>query len=379
MFAFLCQKNGCKDIMKKLLYNFIFIFLIAAAAVLTVINIIPYINYFAGQGVINIGLGLLSFFGGAVVISFLTVFLHEIGHILIAKFAGFKVVSFRIFNRETIYHNGEKIQKKIKNNFSYGSCELISVKEKNLKSRFIAVTAGGLFMSLLVFAAFLLLNVLLDNINPYIYAALSTGILISLYVFISSLLPAEIKGTHTDGAVIYGLTKNKDYAAVLMALLKIQTALYKGKTPSEIDRELYFNVPLLSDDHISMLSLYSLRQMYYLDSGDYEKAAQTNNRILHFADVMSMEEFNGLQLSMIFDMIKANDYKKADAAMKLLENENLDNITALRIKAYYCYYVSGDREKAKEYAIRAKADSGTALSGIIKMEHKLIDGLQGNF
>lgn len=361
--------------MKKFIYNALFIFLILAAAVLSVINIIPYMEYFNDKDAITIGLAALCFFGGGVAASFIAVFMHEAGHILIAFIAGFKVAAFRIFNRETIYHNGEKIKRKINSSYSYGSCELISLKEEKLKGRFMAVTAGGLFMSLAVFASFLLVNVLLVGINPFVYAALSPGLIISLYVFLSSLIPAEIRGTHTDGAVIYGLTKNRDYAAVLLSLLKIQTALYKGKTPCEIDRDLYFNVPLLSDDHVSMLSLYSLRQMYYLDGGDYVKAADTNKRLLHFADVMSIEELNALQLSMAFDMIISKDYLKAEAVIKLIENEINDDITVCRIKAYFFYFVKEDKEKAAEFAAKAKSYNSGALDGIIKMEHKLVDKL----
>jgi hypothetical protein len=362
--------------MKKFLYNVTFILLIAAAAALTLLDFMPYGEYFLKQDALNIGLGVLCFVGGSLIASFLSVFLHETGHIIVGLFAGFKVISFRIFNRETIYENGEKVRRKIKNNFSYGSCELINTKDEKLRKRFIAVTAGGLFMSLLVFAAYLTLNVVLSDINPYIYAGLAPGLIISLYVFLSCLIPAEIKGTHTDGGVIYGLTKNRDYALVLMALLKIQSELYKGKTPSEIDRGLYFNVPVLSDDHVSMLSLYSLRQMYYLDGGDYEKAAETDKRLIHFADIMNMEELIGLQLSTVFDLIMAKQYDRAEAAMKYIENDIMDNITTNRIKAYYYYYVGGDKEKALEFADKVLLLGRGALKGIINMEHKLVKKLK---
>ena len=362
--------------MKKFLYNAVFVFLITDALILTVINLYPYIEYFISLGITQILLAGACLLVGAVIASFVSVLLHETGHVLVSLFKNFKVVSFRLFNRETIYHNGEKIKKRVKNNFSFGSCELISTEEKNIKERLIAVTAGGIIMSLIVFMAYLLLNVLLKNINPYIYVLISTGMIISFYVFLSVLIPAEIKGTQTDGAVIYGLTKNKDYAAVLLALLKIQTQLYSGKAPSEIDRDLYFNVPLLSDDHVSMLSLYSLRQMYYLDSGDYKKAAETNKRLLYFYDAMSMEEFNGLQLSIVFDLILSEEYEKAKAAFKLLKEDITDNITSYRIRAYYNWYIEKDKEKAEEFAEKALKENKGILKGIAKMEIKLVQNLK---
>ena len=362
--------------MKKFLYNAVFIFLIADAAILTAINFNTVIEYFLNQDILKILLAVIILLAGSSIAFFISVLIHELGHIIIGLLAGFKIYSFTLFNRETIYHNGKKTKNKIKNNFSFGSCEFINKKEKNIKGRFTALTAGGIIFSFIMMLVYLALNVFLKNANPYIYVFISTGLIISLYIFLSVLLPAQIKGTHTDGAIIYGLTKNKDYTTVLLSLLKIQTELYSGKSPSQIDRELYFNVPLLSDDHISMLKLYFLRQMYYLDNADYISVAKTNQRLLYFNDAMSVEEYNQLQLNIVFDLIKSQDYKKAKSIFDSIKEELKDNLTVCRIKAYYFYYVLEDKKTATEYIEKSKEFKQDNLKGIVIMENNLINNLK---
>lgn len=365
---------------RKFLYNAVFVFLIANSLLLTFINLYPYIQYFLTLDAIAIGFGVLCLIGGCIAASFLSVFLHEVGHMLFSLFLGFKVVSFTLFNRETIYLNGRKTTKKIKNNFSYGSCELINTKENKLKGRYIAVISGGLLFSFLVFIAYLLANVLLKNVNPYIYLSISMGMTISLYIFLASFLPAEIKGTHTDGGVIFGLTKNRDFAIVLLSLLKIQTKLYDGNRPCEIDRDLYFNVPLLSDDHISMMQLYSLRQLYYLDKKDYEKASETNKRLMHFSDAMTVEESAKLYLNIVFDLILAKDYEKAKATYVFLMDNIQDNMTSFRIRAYYSHYVEKNSENAKEFIKKAEnLKEDIYLKGIVKLEENILNELSTSF
>lgn len=364
--------------LQKFIYNAVFLLMISAALILTIINLNPYLQFFFRGSFDVILTGIICLITGGIAACFLSVLFHETGHMLFSKFSGFKIASFRLFNRETIYLNGRITTKKIKNNFSYGSCELINTKEENIKKRFFIVTTGGIIFSFLIFITYLLLNVFLNNVHPYIYVFFCMGMLISLYILLSSLLPSEIKGTHTDGAIIFGLTKDKDYTKVLIALLKIQAQLYGGKTPSEIDKDLYFNVPLLSDDHISMMQLYYLRYFYYLDFGDNVKAAETDRRILQFIDIMPIEEVTKLYLNIVFDLIiSGNENEKAKATYKFIEERLGEDITTLRIKAYYSTYINKNKEKTEEYINKAKElNKDESLSGMYKMEMKLLDNIK---
>jgi hypothetical protein len=355
--------------MKKFLYNFIFFALVAGSVVLTVLNLYGYMR---GADTVKALLGLLCIAGGAAAALVISITAHEAGHILAGIFLGFKVVSFRVLKKEKILVNsGDKTT--LKNNYSYGGCELLNTNENHIVGRFIAVTAAGLLFSFIVLAAFMYANIFLKDINPYIYFSLSMGMTVSLYIFLASFLPADIRGSHTDGGIILGLTTKKDYAAVLINLIKIQTQLYLGKSASEIDKKLYFNVPLLSDDHISMMQLYNLRHLYYLDNKDYESASKTNQRLKYFYDIMTFEEAAKLSLSIVFDNIIEKDYAKAKENYILSEGAAEDK-TALRIKAYYNYYVLNDKQEAVNLLERAK-ELKSVLAGIDITENNLSDEL----
>lgn len=362
----------------KFLYNTLFAVMVAAAAFLTVVNFYPVIPFYTAGGFDALLLGIVLFLTGSIFSSFISVLLHEAGHMLFSLFCGFKITSFKIFNRETIYMNGRITRKKIKNNFSYGSCELVNKKQENIEKRFFWVTLGGILLSFIVFAAYLLMNIFLKNSHPYIYTFICTGMLISLYIFLSALLPFEIRGTHTDGAILLGLAKSRDFAKVLTAILKIQAYLYEGRTPCQIDREVYFDVPLLSDDHVLMMQLYLMRYYYHLDANEREKAEQTSRRLLSFCDILPADDLTPIYLNIVFELtVSGKETEKAKATYKFIEERLGDDITTLRVKAYYYGKIEHDEEKALEYVDKAlEKGEGEILDGLYKMENKLLKKLK---
>ena len=144
--------------LRKFIYNAVFVIMIIAALILTILNLNPYLGFFLNAKFDIILYGIICLVTGGITAGFFSVLFHETGHMVFSLFTGFKIASFRLFNRETIYLNGRITTKKIKNNFSYGSCELINTKEENIKKRFFIVTTGGILFSFLIFIPYLLLH-----------------------------------------------------------------------------------------------------------------------------------------------------------------------------------------------------------------------------
>lgn len=351
--------------MKKFVYNLITIAVTLAAFAVAVYNIYRALE---GADLLTVGLGLLCAAAGIYIALLINVVFHEAGHTVFGLCLGFKVVKIKLIQSEKIA--GKKRPKKI---YSIGETQLINTKTDKIKGRFLAVSLGGLLFSLLVFAGYSYVNIFLTGIDRYILLLLAMGMPVSVSVFLPSLLPAHIDGSHTDGAVIYGFTRNKDYAAVLLNLLKIQALMYGGASPSEIDEKLYFNVPLLSDDHISMFQLYGMRYFYYLDKGDWQKAAETNQRLKYFSDIIPQKDMLHLNISIAFDNIIAGDFEAARQNYILSAGCEEDK-TVLRIKAYYSHYVLKNKETAQKYIERAR-QTKTVFKGMDILENKLIDKL----
>lgn len=362
------------NVFKKIIFNVLYAALILGAAAVTASNLLPHAQELYGRGGTAILGGVLCLLAGGVFAGFFCVLLHETGHLLFGVLNGFKAVSFRIFNKEFI---GKKAEgKPAERAFSYGSCELVSVKEGKYRKRYIWLTAGGLLLSLLSFGAYLTLNLMLKGANPYIYAFFSLGLIISLHIFLSALLPWETGGTLTDGALFLGLIKKSDTAIVMLALLSIQSQLASGKTPSEIEENLYFKLPVVPDGGAASVSLFAMRYLYYLDKGDYEKAAKVSERISESADMLQGAEGTRLHLNIVFDLIKARDIARAKATFKFIEKEIDDSITSNRILAYYYKHAEDNAHESETFAAKVREyRTDKELAGIVNMEKKLIDKL----
>ncbi len=359
--------------MRNLFYNILFFIMLAGAVALTVLNLVPYFEQVAAMQWYFIALAAACFLAGAFIACFLSVLLHELGHMLFGALCGFKVLSFRLFSAETVYSNGRRIRKKRDKDFCFGKSTLIPKSEDKPKKKLIITASGGLLFSFLVFIGYLLSNVLLEGISPFIYAAISPGLTVSLYIFLSSFLPYRSAAGRSDGALIAGLNREADYAAVMESLVKIQAQLFAGKSPAEIDRQLYFKAPMLADDHATMFQLFYYRYLYYLDTGEYDKAAQVNRKAIELGDFLPPDEYARLYLNACFDFILSGEHEKAKACFS---EDYEDDMSTYRIKAYYSHYVLGDGQKAGAFAHRARQEAEREpFKGIAAMEEKLLDKL----
>lgn len=364
--------------LKRILSGAIYFILIGAALALTIIKAFPQVKIVLTMGAYSILSGVILIILGCVAASFISVIIHEITHFLVGKILGFKCVSFKILKFELIKTvrsaNKSDSQKKYRT-LSYGSCEMISTKEGNYKKRLIIVTISALIVSLLCTIAFLILLLLLNNISPLLYLFISPAFLISFNIFISSAYPQDNSGKLSDGALIVELIKNSNEATIILALLNIQTQLYLGKTPSEIDKDLYFNLPVLADDNAIMQSLFFNRYFYHIDCGEYNAASNVSTRLLDNSENLSYRDGTMLYLNIVFDLIMSSDLVRAKAGFSIVERDLTNSITDLRVKAYYTNYVLKNTEETKSI-IEQINDTKEPLEGIKKMELKLVSALK---
>lgn len=366
-------ENFWSVFMKNLFYNILFIIMLAGAVALTVLNLSPYARQVAAFPWYLIVAAAACLLAGAFMASFLSVLLHELGHMLFGALCGFKVLSFKLFGIETVYINGRRIRKMRGKDFCFGKCTLVPKIEDKPKKKLIITASGGLLFSLLAFLGYLLSNVLLEGISPFVYAAVSPGLTVSLYIFLSSFLPYRSSAGRSDGALIADLNKDEEFAAVMENLMRIQAQLYGGKSPAEIDRDLYFKNPMLSDDHATMFRLFYYRYLYYLDAGEFDKAAQTNRTAIELGDFLPPDEYAKLYLNACFDFILSGEREKAKACF--LEDYE-DDMSTYRIKAYYSHYVISDGQKVRAYIHRARQEGEIhAFKGVAAMEEKLLQNL----
>lgn len=194
-----------------------------------------------------------------IVISALTAsILHECGHALFGLFSG---VRARLGIRS------------VASFFKPSSVDVIPKTDKNLKSRLIVTSLGGVTVNFL-FVVFGILALAMPQIPMW----LSGVIVAHLSLFFDNVFPIEHKTGKTDGLVIAELIKNEDSAKVMLAVLTVQAQVLNGKPIAEVDEKLLFDLPQIQEDDPAFISLTELRSEYFAVKGDIEQAQKYKSR-----------------------------------------------------------------------------------------------------
>ena len=326
---------------------------------------------------------VLRFVVGAIVSGFICALVHEIGHYIAGRKNGFIFSSMAVW-----FFRLRKDGKKIKFDFimlgeQAGYTEMIPSSEQDLDVKLKKMTIGGLIASFIIMMLGIPALYLTDYLSVWAFAIWSMFLTMGAYYFFGTALPASDEHTLNDGAVLYNLKKKTDTSKVMVNLLKIQANLYQGKTPSEIDEKLYFDVPQLREDDVNFALLLNARYQYYLDKKDYEDAQKCSDRLLTLEEYLPKAYFTIFNIDALYNACTfSRDEYKADDIMYEVDkyiNAVNDNQT-LRAKLAYLLNVRQEREGADMFFNKAYKEADKCqLKGLGLMERKLLDGLKEEF
>ena len=201
------------------------------------------------------GLWALAFYAAMFVALPLSSLLHEAGHMLFGALVKIKAVPhFSLFGSS--------------------SCEIIPRTDKNLKARVFFTAIGGLIINLL-FVVPEVIAVCVPSC-PYWVGILSPA---SAYLLILNVFPVQYAGGATDGLVCWNLLDDdNDETKVMLAVLSVQAQILNGKDIGDIDRDLLFDLPQISEDSQSFIALCELCYKYCEATGDGENAQKYKDR-----------------------------------------------------------------------------------------------------
>lgn len=328
---------------------------------------------------------IFIYLGFALVSAIINAFVHELGHLIAGKLNGFKVSAFSVW-----FFCWKRVGKKIKFSFvlpteEAGYTELIPTKEDNVGKRYMRMALGGPIASfIMMFVG--LVPVFLSDLDINLFIFLGVFLPVGAYYCFNNLLPMSSMNVRNDGATAFGLAKNDDVAKVTENLLKIQAQTYQGKTPSEVDESLYFDLPQLQEDHPTFIMLLSARLNYYIDKEDYVNAKKTSDRILTLFDYMPKSIKKAMSAEALY--LECIYGKNETAIEDLLYDlgKYLDKKTTaanLRVKLAYMLYIDKEMQDVKVYNAYYKKGVKEAkrsqLKGISDYEIKLFDRLKADF
>ena len=349
-------------------------FLISAALAVLVVYF-AYSNFYLKIDSVLIAILLII---GGFVSALITETMHELGHLIFGKFCKFSFNKINISFIKIYKKDGKtKITFKKLPQSVAGSTEMIPQTACNLKNRFLYTISGGLIFSFLTFLAFLLCFIFSSKINFFVYIFTAAGLPYAFHLFIYNFLPLHLEGAHTDGALVWGIILKDDSYITALNILAIEGLMHEGRSPSEIDENLYFSLPQLQEDDLNFILLTSYRLMYYLDSGDIENAIRTCDRLEELAEYVPDFYYNDILSEIMFcECCLKGDDELCKELFKGLEFylKREDTISSHRILAAYELYINQDKKISLNHINEArKKAKESSILGLVKYECKLVD------
>ena len=349
-----------------------------ATILLTMVSIVGILNIVAVNYNVEVQEVLLEFVCFAITAGLIHTIAHELGHLIFGKINGFKFSSMVIW-----FFKWQKLDKKTTFSFvmlgeEAGYTEMVPTKEDDIEKGFYAMTLGGLIGSAII-TALGIPALFITTLPRWLFIFWIMLIPIGVYFVFGTLLPCSTDGVLNDGAVLYHFKKQTDNSKVMVNLLKIQANLFCGKTPSEIDESLYFDVPQLAEDNPNFALLLNARYAYYLDKKDYENAKLMTTRLLSLEEYlpkgyMCVFKTDALYNACTFD----KNEQVADDLMYELEKylNNINTATTVRVKLAYLMNINEQTEGLDMFIKKAKKEANRCqIKGLGLYEAKLLDDL----
>lgn len=358
-------------------------YIITMAAMLGALFLAVYVcNLVYGGDIID---AAIQFLVGAIIAGFVHTAAHELAHLIVGKKNGFAFSSITIW-----FFKWSKIRNKIRFDLTMigeeaGYTEMIPTSSDNLSRRFVKMTSAGYIASLIftiIGLPAIFLALYTDALNVWVYCIWVMFLPIGVYFTLGTALPASSYGVRNDGAVVYGIKKDDDESKVTLAVLDFQAQMYSGKTPSEVDEELLFNVPQLPEDSITFAILLNSRYMYYLDKGDYANAKKTTERLISLEEYMPKYINSAVKVDALYNACTFDfNEETADDIVYEIEKylNNVNTASSVRAKLAYLIYVRREKENLDMFFKKGfKEADRCQISGLGKFERKLFEKMQND-
>ena len=277
---------------------------------------------------------LLSALSGMVLGFVLAPVFHEMGHLWFAQIYKMEYVYFKAFCFRFIRQNG-RLKFSVASPFAADETQVIPKCGGNMKKRAARYALGGLIVEgvalVLLLGAAVLCTVLKGS--PFV---LWTMIPYFAYLLLLNAIPAHYASGKTDAAVYLGIKKGEEAEQNMLAAMEIQGQLFAGKSFAEIPEDLYLSQPQLCEDEPLFAVMLDLQYRYYLEKGDFDKAAEKLNRLAQTQAYLSDTEVEKIAAELTYMHAINGDKDLAKQCKQICEEYLQQNaLTAHRVLAAY--------------------------------------------
>lgn len=296
--------------------------------------------------------------------------LHELGHFSFGSANGMALKYIKFFCFRWVEENG-KMRFSFESPFESEETQMVATYGGDMKKRAANYTVGGVVFggvyTLVLLAFALLLN---ETAGMFVFVG---ALPYAAYLFLLNVAPFEYVSGKTDILVLNGILKDADAEKTMLAAMEIQGQVYQGKTFSEVDETLYFDLPQLCEDEPLYAIMLDLRYRYYLDKGDLDGAVDALNRLAVSSEYLTNNQAQQVAAQFVYVNSILGNQTDADKSGKLCQEFLMsENVQAKRILAAYAA-AFGVKEKvdilieqAKELLLAEKS------KGEVLFEKKLL-------
>lgn len=260
--------------------------------------------------------------------------LHEAGHIVFASAGNMELVYAKFFCFRMYEKEGKK-RLGLASPFAPDQTQVLPKSGGNMQRRATLYALGGLFVEggfLIVLLVWAILCTALQATRFSLWGMIPY----SAYLFLLNLPPVEYASGKTDGLVWLGIKKGYDGEKTMLAAMEIQGQLFEGKSFSEIDRTWYFDLPQLCEDEPLFAVMLDLRYRYFLECGDFVRAADCLNRMANAQAYLPDSEMEKLAAELTYMHALRGDLESADESGKLCRAYlSSEKVSAKRILLAY--------------------------------------------
>lgn len=303
-----------------------------------------------------------------------SVLLHELGHLSFACATKMHIVYVKIFCFK-IYEKQGKKRLGFASPFAADETQVVPKKGGNMQKRAALYALGGLvyggvFLALVLAGAILLTcightNFKLWGLVPY-----------AAYLFLLNVMPCDYASGKTDMQIYIGMKRKEPSEQNMLAAMEIQGELYAGKSYTEIDENLYFDLPQLCQDEPLFAVMLDLRYHYYLEKGEFQKAAEKLNRLALSQEYLPADIVMKIAAELVYMHAVNGDLERAEDCGKCCR-EYLQSDTYIAKRALAAYSLAAGKTEAvlplKEQALTLLDKE--KIQGVAKAERILLDRL----
>ncbi len=236
-----------------------------------------------------------------IVALFLSVFAHEIGHLIAGivqkfQFHLFTVGPFKVEKTDRGLRPGLNLNL----NVAGGLTLMVPTSKTFNRSEYAWFIAGGpiasfLFFIILATAAFTVNSVYgAEGVaNSVVYFSWLTSV-ISLGIGATALFPDEENGLETDGTHLKDLLRGGKKALIKQYVMQLYTSTFNGTRPRDYDTEILAKLKRITAEQKSNNSIIAklFTYVHLLDKDEVEKAGEIINELTATADEVKNELLN---------------------------------------------------------------------------------------